>query len=40
MYAEDHEDKGIEYLTCKERLRELGVELGEEKAMGGSYQCI
>ncbi|KAK4826060.1 hypothetical protein QYF61_005019 [Mycteria americana] len=32
--------RGVAYLTYKERLRELGVELGEQKAVGGSYQCV
>lgn len=32
--------KGVEYLTCKERLRELGIKCGEQKVIGGSHQCI
>lgn len=33
------DDKGKKHLSCKERLRELGL-LNLEKAQRGSYQCI
>jgi len=33
--------KGLEHLSYEERLRELGtVEPGEDRAQGGSHQCM
>lgn len=38
VYGNDQEDGwGIEYLTYRESMRKVGVEFGEQKAMGGPY---
>lgn len=41
VYVNDHGDGwGIENLTHKESLTEVGVGFGEQKAMGGPYWCV